>query len=264
MRQRLLGSVLHAGAVLDLFTAERQEWGISEIAEALGLSKSSVHALIASLVEIGLLERMTNRRVRLGHKLLGFSETVLAGSDVFNSMRDMLNELMTRLGRSVYLAVRDGKRVIYINRLQGSSAVPALLGSAGATLPMHASAAGKMLLAHQPESKIRSILDDQGLERLTRKTLTSESVLAAELKSVRDHGYALSQGEYIADLFCVAAPVRNYENEVVAAIGIGATEDDFEMNRTAMIREVMRAAQLASKEQGWRPFQSERRTVSRR
>lgn len=252
MRSRLLGSVLHAGAVLDLFSATRQEWGVTEIADALALSKSSAHALIASLVEIGLLERTDSRRFRLGHKLLGFSETVLAGSDVFNTMRDMLNELMQRLGRSVYLAVRDGKHVIYINRLQGSSAVPASLGSAGPTLPMHASAAGKVILAHEPEAHVRGIVDSRGLKRLTRNTITDEHALSAELKSIRQQGYALSQGEYVPELYCVAAPVLDQDNRMVAAIGIGATASDFEMNKSNLVREMMRAAQQASRELGCR------------
>jgi DNA-binding IclR family transcriptional regulator len=253
MRDRLIGAVLHAGAVLDLFSTEQHEWGTTEIADALALSKSSAHALVASLAEIGLLKRTPDRRFRLGHKLLGFGETVLAGSEVFNTMRDMLNELMQRLGRSVYLAVRDGQHVVYINRLQGSSSVPASLGSAGPTLPMHASAAGKILLAHAPEPQMRRILDGQRLEQLTRKTITSEGALVTELKTVRHQGYALSQGEYVPELYCVAAPVHNHGNEVIAAIGIGATAADFEMNKGKMVREVMHAAQLASREQGWRP-----------
>ena len=111
MRDRLIGSVLHAGAVLDLFSTEQQEWGTTEIADALALSKSSVHALVATLAGIGLLERTPDRRFRLGHKLLEFGETVLAGSEVFNATRDMLTELMQRLGRTVYLAVRNGEHV---------------------------------------------------------------------------------------------------------------------------------------------------------
>src|ERR1700757_5332592 len=89
MRQRLLGSVLHAGAALDLFATEQHEWGTTEIAEALALPKSSAYALLASLAEIGLLERTPDRRFRLGHKLLGFGEAVLAGSEVFSATRDM-------------------------------------------------------------------------------------------------------------------------------------------------------------------------------
>ena len=253
MRQRLLGSVLHAGAALDLFATEQHEWGTTEIAEALALPKSSAHALLASLTEIGLLERTPDRRFRLGHKLLGFGETVLAASEIFNAMRDMLNELMQRLGRSVYLAVRDGQHVVYINRMQGPSSVPASLGSAGPTLPMHASAAGKILLAHAPEAQMRRILDGRRLEQLTRRTITNEGDLVAELKAVRQQGYALSEGEYVSELYCVAAPIHNRDTEVVAAIGIGATAADFEMNREKMVREVMRAAQIASREQGWRP-----------
>jgi DNA-binding IclR family transcriptional regulator len=256
MRRRLLGSVLHAGQALDLFATEQHEWGTTEIAEALALPKSSAYALLASLAEIGLLERTPDRRFRLGHKLLGFGEAVLAGSEVFSATRDMLNELMQRLGRSVYLAVRDGHHVVYINRMQGPSSVPASLGSAGPTLPMHASAAGKILLAHVPEVQVRRILDARRLDRLTRTTITNEAALVAELKAVRQQGYALSNGEYVPELYCMAAPIHNCDADVVAAISIGATAADFEMNSAKMIREVMRAAQLASREQGWRPRQT--------
>jgi IclR family KDG regulon transcriptional repressor len=252
MRKRLLGSVLHAGNILDLFSAAQPEWGTTEIAERSGLSKSSAHALVTSLVEIGLLEKTPDRRFRLGHKLLGFSETILAGSDVFNSTRDILNDLMQKLGRSVYLAIQDGLHVVYINRLQGSSAVPASLGNAGYTLPAHASAAGKILLAHLADTKVRSILEKQGLVPLTRRTITSESALVSELRTTRKRGYAYSQGEYVPELYCIAAPVWDWDNKVVAALGIGATAIDFEMNQARMVREVTRAAGLASSELGGR------------
>jgi DNA-binding IclR family transcriptional regulator len=80
---------------------------------------------------------------------------------------------------------------------------------------------------------------------LTRRTITNEGALVAELKAVRQQGYALSEGEYVSELFCVAAPIRNRDTEVLAAIGIGATAADFEMNREKTVREVMRAAQRA-------------------
>src|SRR5258705_7628715 len=86
MRQRLHGSVLHAGGALDLFATEQHEWGTTEISETLALPKSAAHALLASLTEIGLVERTPDRRVRLGHKLLGFVETVLAGIELFNAL----------------------------------------------------------------------------------------------------------------------------------------------------------------------------------
>jgi len=89
------------------------------------------------------------------------------------------------------------------------------------------------------------------VEQLTRRTITNEGALVAELKAVRQRGYALSQGEYVSELFCVAAPIRDRDTEVVAAIGIGATAADFDMNGEKMVREVVRAAQLASREQGW-------------
>ncbi|QTG16860.1 IclR family transcriptional regulator (plasmid) [Agrobacterium tumefaciens] len=237
---------------MDLFVPTQSEWGVTDIAAQLNLSKSSAHALVTSLVEIGLLEREDNRRVRLGHKLLGYGETVLAGSEIFRSMRDLLDELMHKMGRSVYLAVKEGKSIVYVNRLQGSSAVPASLGSATSTLPPHASAAGKVLLAHQPRRAIRQILDGQGLKRFTKKTLTNEGALENELSIVRRQGYALSNGEFVPELYCVAAPVYDDNNQVVASIGIGATARDFELNQPNLIKEVVRFGRLASRSQGWR------------
>src|SRR5260370_19599462 len=137
--------------------------------------------------------------------------------------------------------------------MEGASSGWGVVGAAGPTLPTRARAAGKILLAHAPEAQMRRILDGRRLEQLTRRTITTEGDLVAELKAVRQQGYALSEGEYVSELYCVAAPIRNRDTEVVAAIGIGATAADFEMNREKMVREVMRAAQLASREQGWRP-----------
>ena len=89
-------------------------------------------------------------------------------------------------------------------------------------------------------------LPSDGRDRWTGKITesTNEGALVAELKAVRRQGYALSEGEYVSELYCVAAPNRNAIPEVVAAIGIGATAADFEMNREKMVREVMRAAQV--------------------
>ena len=115
-----------------------------------------------------------------------------------------------------------------------------------------AGAAGKVLLAHQPKQEARRILDSRGLPRLTQKTITSEAVLSANLAAVRTQGFALSEGEYVSGLYCVAAPVLNAENQVVAAIGFGATAADFGVNKDSLIKEAMRAGQRALREQGWR------------
>jgi IclR family KDG regulon transcriptional repressor len=73
------------------------------------------------------------------------------------------------------------------------------------------------------------------------------------LNVAKRQGYALSNGEFVADLFCVAAPVRDHNNQMVAAMGIGATAADFEINQSALIKEVVRSAQAASRAPGWRP-----------
>ena len=110
-----------------------------------------------------------------------------------------------------------------------------------------------MLLAYQSQIDIRKIVDSHGLKRFTSKTLTSESALVQEMDIVKKQGYALSKGEFVSGLYCVAAPVFDHNNQVIASMGIGATEADYELNQTALIKGVVRAAEQASRANGWHP-----------
>lgn len=258
MESRLLGTLLKAGRVLDLFTPDAPEWGVTEVAQRLGIPKSSAHAVLASLLEIRLLQRTADGRFRLGWRMLEFGDTVLASSDVFAATRQVMIELGEQLKKSVYLAILDGRHVLFASRLQGTSAIPAALAEAATTLPPHASAAGKLLLAHERPERVAEIIDGYGLKKLTGRTVTSAEALKIELSACRERGYALSREEGIEGLCCVAAPIVDAEGKVIASLGVSVTPSQYGFSEKQLIAAVSGAARRASRENGWRPLVGER------
>src|ERR1700685_4045418 len=103
----MLGTVGKASRVLDLFTTERPEWGVTETADALGIPRSSAHDLLATLADTGLLRPAECNRYRLGWKLLTLSSTMLDTSDVRTHARPVMRQLVKKLGATTHLAILD-------------------------------------------------------------------------------------------------------------------------------------------------------------
>jgi DNA-binding IclR family transcriptional regulator len=203
----LLGTVDKAGRVLDLFTTQQPEWGVTETAGALDLPRSSAHDLLATLVETGLLRRSGRNRYQLGWKVLALSRTVLATSNLRVHARPVIRALASRLGATVHLATLDDGEVMYIDKLapRGSLAVP--VSAVGGTLPPHCSAVGKALLAHQPRSAVTDALERCGMHRYTERTNCSIDTLSFELARIRERGTARDREETVEGLCCHAAPI---------------------------------------------------------
>jgi DNA-binding IclR family transcriptional regulator len=125
-------SVRRAGEVLELFSVERPHWGPTEVAAAVGVAKSSAHAMLRELDRAGLVERMACGRYRLGWRLVGLARTMLQTNGHSTAVIPVMHELARQLGETVHLAALDRDRVLYV-----TSAVPAR-GVAAPTIPVAA------------------------------------------------------------------------------------------------------------------------------
>jgi len=116
----MLGSVAKAGRVLDLFTADAPEWGVSEVAGALGIAKSSAHALLTTLDGIGLVRRSVEGRYRLGWRILELNRTLRHGTDFLGPHRVRLRHLADGLRGTVHVGALQGREVIYLDKITGA------------------------------------------------------------------------------------------------------------------------------------------------
>jgi IclR family KDG regulon transcriptional repressor len=223
----MLGTVGKASRVLDLFTTERPEWGVTETADALGIPRSSAHDLLATLADTGLLRHAECNRYRLGWKLLTLSSTMLDTSDVRTHARPVMRQLVKKLGATTHLAILDEGEVIYLDKLAPPDGMPVPISAVGKRLPPHCSAVGKVLLAHQSHGTVTNALDRCGMRQVTERTISSADLLMFELDAVKRAGSARDHEGSVAGVYCHAAPIFD-TGRVIAAISIsvdGSCED---------------------------------------
>ncbi|AFV77452.1 IclR family transcriptional regulator [Thermus oshimai] len=246
----MLGTVQKVGEVLELFTREHPEWGVTEVARALGIPKSSAHALLATLSQIGLLKRGREGRYRLGFRVLALAHVLLSTSSWREEARKAMEELVARFGETTHLAVLECGRVVYVEKLEGTRAVKVATTGIGVELPAHCSAVGKVLLAHRPWEEVLSIVEARGLPALTPNTITTLDELKTELQAVRERGYAYDIEEAVPELCCVAAPIRDHTGEVIAALSLSVPFYRFQERKEEYRRAVLEATRTVSERLG--------------
>lgn len=232
--------------VLDLYSRENPEWGVSEVARALGFPKSTTSLLMSNLANRGFLRRVRKRRYRLGWHLFELSQILLDTTECRTEARSVMEELSSTWKETVQLAVLDGVQVVYVEKIQPTPAVRMDLSYVGVRLPTHCSALGKVLLASRGWEEIAPALEDQGLPALTPNTITHLDLLRDELREVQKQGYAYDEEEAMVGLCCVAAPIYGRQGEVTAAISLSAPAYRFESCESKYTKAILEAAHRIS------------------
>jgi DNA-binding IclR family transcriptional regulator len=210
-------SVDRAVTVLEIL-AQRGEAGVSEVAAAIDVHKSTAFRLLGALEAHGMVEQEGERgKYRLGFGIVRLAGAVTGRIDVTKHGRGICERLADALGETMNIAVLESHHVINLDQVRGRSAITAQ-NWVGRQTPMHCTSSGKVLLAHLPDRRRDELVAVAGLDRMTERTLTSRQELEAELVRVREQGYAMTVEEYEEGLNAMAAPVRSRDGEVVAAL----------------------------------------------
>lgn len=237
-----LQTVQKIGRVLDLFTAERPEWGVTEVAVAIGAPRSSAHDLLSALVDTGLLRCRTRGRYRLGWRVVELSETVRSGVNLRSCAAPILEKFVEKYGETTHLAVMDRWNALYVDKIPGTHNITVQGARVGTRLDPHCTAVGKVMLAHLVPSELNRYLSRAVLRRFTSTTITTEPALIEALKGVRSRGFALDEGESVAEVRCVAAPVRDDLGSVVAAVSVSVPVSRFAVRRPELEQATIQVA----------------------
>ncbi len=213
-------------AILECFTSGQAQLGVAEVADQLGMSRSSTHRYMTTLVALGYLAQGTRRRYRLTLRVTRLGMSAASATGLREQAHADLLELARRSGHPVALATLDGPEVVYVDRVRGRrlrSGGSEVGGPArGARAPAHCVALGKVLLAEVPEQERRRLLAHTTLARRGPNTLTRRGALREQLERVRKDGLALEDEEFSAGRIAIAAPLRDHTGEVRAALDITA------------------------------------------
>jgi IclR family pca regulon transcriptional regulator len=212
-------------AILGCFTPKRPVLGIADIADDLGMSRSTTHRYVITLVALGYLEQGASRKYRLGLRVTDLGMSALNSTGLREHAHPYLEELRQRSTYTTSLGVLDGTDVLYVDRVRsfrrGQSSIDLNLHT-GSRLPAYCTAMGKLLLANLPESEQRELIASMKLTKHGPNTITSKKALREELDDVLAAGFAVNDQELAPELYAIAAPVRNEARDVVAAVNLAA------------------------------------------
>lgn len=249
---RLLATLADAPAPLSL----------TDLAGRLGLPRSSVHGLCATLVHAGLARRFADGSYHLGPRVMDLARAFLARTDLTAEFARVLDATHPLPEESMVLSVLDGGDIVYVGCRRGTRPFGFDL-RIGMRLPANCAASGKALLATLPAERIAAMARAGGFYGLTARSVTRLPALRAELARVRERGYAIDDEETRQGIVCFGAPVFGSSgSEAVAAVGVSmpkaALDAAQKAGATAAVRAVAAAlsARLGAGAEPAAPFTS--------
>lgn len=216
----IIQSVERALKILDLFNEHTSELKLTEISEEMELHKSTIHSLLKTLEKHQYIDQnLENGKYKLGLKLIERGNYVVSTIDIRQVGRNYLLDLSKKTGQTVHLGILNGQEGVYIDKIEGESAV-IRFSRIGKGIPLHSTAIGKVLLAFREQNEAQQILKGYDFTKQTEYSITNEAEFLNQLEKVLHQGYAVDNQENELGVRCVAVPLLNFENKVVAGISI--------------------------------------------
>jgi sugar lactone lactonase YvrE/DNA-binding IclR family transcriptional regulator len=241
-------ALVRALRLLDIVAAAPRPLRTAAIATQAGLSRATVHRMLGALAEAGLLRQDTPEGAwRLGLKVFELAHRVWDTLDIRGAAEPELARLAGLSGETARLALLDGDACLYVDQREAGRPGVRLGNGVGARTALHASAVGKVILAHLPTPERRRRVAAQQLTALTAATITDGAAFLGDLDLVKARGYAISVEESVEGVAGVAAPVLNHLGEPIAAVCVLGPSFRLPPDRLhALGREVIEAARRIS------------------
>ena len=240
-------SVFKAFAMLKAFRNADEWLTSSELSRRSNLPEASGYRLIQTLEEIGAVTRGRSGRYRLGLLIAALSQNVIVPSLLRDVGQMIAADVSRKLNATVHVGVLERGMLTYVLRAATPTSFPAQT-RAGAQQEAYCSGLGKVLLAGLPSGQLDAVLDDD-LVALTPNTITDKAQLRLELAEVSRRGFAVDNGEFVANMACVAVPIRDHQGCTVAAMSASESVANMTAARQDELRRdlALAAAELSAK-----------------
>jgi len=242
--------VLH---LLEIMAEEKGEMELKDLSKKTHINTTTLYRLLQTLQSRGFVaQNPYTGRYRLGLKLLELGHAVVEQIELRRIALPFLEELTEKTGETANLVVLDEGEAVYIEKVESPASLR-MFHRIGKQAPAHATGVGKVLLAALPSEKVTEIIKSKDLCKLTENTITSPENLQKELEKIRKNGFAIDNEECEVGAKCIAAPIRDYTNQVVAAVSISGPSARLSEERlNELVKVVKEAAFKISQEIGYR------------
>ena len=207
--------------ILNIYTLEKPQWGVSEMSSASGLSKSVVYRILTSLKSEGFLyqDARTNK-YQLGNEFIKLGRIASNNMNLIDYADEEVANLHNKTNETILIDIpeKNGFNSICIHKKESNKKIIYTCGL-GEKVPLYAGAIGKVILANSSAEKINSVIKN-GLKKHAANTTINENKLKEELEIIRKKGYSVTNNEWNTGGMAISAPIFNELNKVIASIGI--------------------------------------------
>lgn len=237
-------SLFKALRIMDCFTVDSPELGITEISEQLGLYKSNVHNIVDTFVKAGYLEQNPeNEKYRLGFKLLELGNVISSNMNIRRLTLPYMQEMSDYANETVYLGMPSDTDVIYLDSASPKNQISSR-SMLGVKAPLYCTGIGKAMLAFLPAEVAKAVCA-KPLKKHTDQTITDTGALLDELEAIRQRGYSIDNMEHEYGIKCIGMPILNKKKQVVAGISVSGPslrfEDDKMRDYSLKLKEIVRS-----------------------
>lgn len=244
-------SVWRAIKILEFLAIADGPVELKNISQIVGLNKSTAYRFLAALMEEGYVQQNSlNGKYSLGSKVTWLAAHYLDKIEVRSIAVPLLRELARSTGETIHMAILDRDEVSYIEKIDGHPTVR-MASRVGTRSAAHCTALGKVLLSYQPEEEWKRYVTEVGLQPRTPHTIIDPDLFYEELRRVRSQGYAFDNQEAEDGIRCVAAPIYDAGNNVIAAVSISGWTLTMTTERTSsLVQDIQKTANSISQHLG--------------
>lgn len=213
-------SLVRAFAILECIARSSGGLGLVDLSRAVGLHSSTTFNLLRTMLALGYVRQSpTDKRYSIGRSIFCLATTALDEIALVNLATDVLNQLSLVTGETSHFAIWSGNEAIILAKSDGIGAFQ-LSDRVGGARPAHATALGKILLSGLDSNQLDRYLANANLVRFTPRTITDPQRIREEIEAIAKSELATDDAEFLEEVRCIAVPVRNFENQLVGALGL--------------------------------------------
>ena len=249
----LVSAVGRTMAVLEALAEHPEESGVSEIAQKLEMSKSTVYRFLQSLKARGYVVQDAEDRYRLSVRLFELGAQALPHLDIVREAEPGMRRINELTGETVHLGILDEGSIVYVHKIDSKYNLR-MYSRIGRRAPLYCTGIGKVLMAWLKEDELLAHLREESFERRTANTLTSIDEYLQELAVVRQQGYGEDHEEFEDNMRCLSAPIRDRFGHVIGGMSVSFPCFRFrEELKQDYVKQLMEASQQVSSQLGWHP-----------
>lgn len=231
-----------------ILLGERQ-MSLSQLCEATGYHKSTVHRLVQTLCAYNFVQKEQNGTYSIGLKVVELSSMQLNKLELKTEAAPYLRQLALFMGYAVHLGIRDDAEVVYIDKIEPINTLR-MFSEIGKRVPLYSTSLGKCLLLSHTDDEIIRLFEAVQMEQRTDKTIATIKGLLSDVAQARQDGYAFDEGENEPGIYCVGAPIYDYRGRVIAALST-SVGDCGAVHRPETLSRVKETALSISKAMGY-------------